>query len=268
MLEIGALKELKLFDPGILKNPFFQAPTTAATAVSPDASELGSSGPSADLSDKDLVLKNTLENAGARRSSAGPRRSMGSRRTSSNNRTSEHGEDADTSPRLKWDEANLYLTEQEKSSTMKIDEPKTPYAKRYDPAEDAEEMGTIDAQGLIVDEVEQKQNLENGLTMNNSRAKDDDIPGLSLGEPEEEISNFAETGRVHRSGSDKGEKVVKLQGDDSGHESGHGDSYPGSEEDEEKHKKFEAMRRKHYEMKEVKGLLGSVVYSELLGTTD
>jgi len=29
--------------------------------------------------------------------------------------------------RLKWDEANLIITEAQKDSTMKIDEPKTPY---------------------------------------------------------------------------------------------------------------------------------------------
>lgn len=55
---------------------------------------------------------------------------------------------------MKWDEANLYLTEQEKSSTMKIDEPKTPYAKRYDPEEDDDEMRTLDAQDLQVDELD------------------------------------------------------------------------------------------------------------------
>lgn len=56
--------------------------------------------------------------------------------------------------RLKWDEANLYLTEQEKSSTMKIDEPKTPYAKHYDPAEDEEEIRALDANDIMVDELD------------------------------------------------------------------------------------------------------------------
>lgn len=37
--------------------------------------------------------------------------------------------------RLKWDEANLELNEEQKDSTMKIDEPKTPYI-RYDPETD------------------------------------------------------------------------------------------------------------------------------------
>lgn len=36
---------------------------------------------------------------------------------------------------LKWDEDNLMLTEQQKDSTMKVDEPKTPYI-RYDAQND------------------------------------------------------------------------------------------------------------------------------------
>lgn len=34
---------------------------------------------------------------------------------------------------LKWDEINLYKTEQEKAATMKIDEPKTPYEGGFNP---------------------------------------------------------------------------------------------------------------------------------------
>ncbi|KAG0178362.1 hypothetical protein DFQ28_008525 [Apophysomyces sp. BC1034] len=38
-------------------------------------------------------------------------------------------------PHLKWDEANLELTESQKDSTMKVDEPPTPYI-RYNPETD------------------------------------------------------------------------------------------------------------------------------------
>ena len=71
-------------------------------------------------------MENTLKNAGLthRRSSSNPRGPV-SRRQSGN---SAHPEE--NSPRLKWDEANLYLTEQQRDSTMKITEPKTPYAKQ------------------------------------------------------------------------------------------------------------------------------------------
>lgn len=141
--------------------------------------------------------------------------------------------------RLKWDEANLYLTEQEKNSTMKIDEPKTPYAKQYDPTEDEEEMRTIDADDIMVDELEQAKGASSGKS---SRAKEDEIPGLSLGEPEEDVPEheFDENGV-------KKEKVVHVRGEEHVGLSG---------EELEKHKKFEEMRKKHYEMRNVADLLG------------
>ncbi|TVY73297.1 hypothetical protein LSUE1_G009066, partial [Lachnellula suecica] len=138
--------------------------------------------------------------------------------------------DDDNNMRLKWDEANLYLTEQEKSSTMKIDEPKTPYAKHYDPTEDEDEMRTLDAHDIVVDELDRK-------SPKMSRAKEDEIPGLSLGEPEEAIPDDAE----HR------EKAVHVAGEE----------HVGlSKEEQEKHRKFEELRKKHYEMKNVASLLG------------
>jgi len=132
---------------------------------------------------------------------------------------------------LKWDEANLYLTEQEKSSTMKIDEPKTPYAKHYDPTEDEDELRTLDAQDIIVDELDLKSPKASRGT------KEDEIPGLSLGEPEEAVPE----GEEHR------EKAVHVAGE----------QHVGlSREEQEKHRKFEEMRKKHYEMKNVASLLG------------
>ena len=44
---------------------------------------------------------------------------------------------------MQWDEQNLAETEIQKDSLMKITEPKTPYAKRYDPTEDEEEVSTL-----------------------------------------------------------------------------------------------------------------------------
>lgn len=140
--------------------------------------------------------------------------------------------------RLKWDEANLYLTEQEKSATMKIDEPKTPYAKHYDPAEDEDELRTLDADDIIVDELEMRKSPKT------SRAKEEEIPGLSLGEPEEAIPDtpFDEDEHQRRK-----EKAVHVAGEE----------HIGlSAEEREKHRKFEEMRKKHYEMKNVANLLG------------
>lgn len=160
--------------------------------------------------------------------------------------------------RLKWDEANLYLTEQEKSSTMKIDEPKTPYAKRYEPEEDEDEMRTLDAQELMVDELDIAREGRSA-----QRTKEAEIPGLDIGEPEEDVtvdmmrdergrierSESGGEGGLRRSGSLKGEKQVVV--DD---EAPDGKGHDGSV----RHKDFEELRKKHYEMKDVKGLLGYV----------
>jgi protein phosphatase inhibitor 2 len=131
--------------------------------------------------------------------------------------------------RLKWDEANLYLTEQEKSSTMKIDEPKTPYAKHYDPTEDEEEVRTLDAEEIMVDELDKAR--AGRSPGNRGRAKEEEIPGLSLGEPEEAVpeSEFDEHA--------KKEKAVHVSGEE----------HVGLSKEE---------REKHYEMKNVASLLG------------
>ena len=149
----------------------------------------------------------------------------------------------ENSPRLKWDEANLYLTEQQRDSTMKITEPKTPYAKQYDPAEDEAEVEALNAEELVVDELDAAEHKQKKLFM-----KEDEIPGLDIGEPELDAHPHAHT--------PDGEKKVMVDRDqqDEGH---HGeDTEDMTAEEREKHRKFEAARRKHYEMKNVKDLLG------------
>ena len=213
------------------------------------------------IPEQDLTLQNTLQNAGHRRNSSIDPRANISRRLSSNAGLP-GGENADENVRLRWDEANLYLTEQEKSSTMKINEPKTPYAKRYEPDEDEDEMRTLDAQELKVDELDKVREGRRA-----QRTKEAEIPGLDIGEPEEDVSltSAEENARIERirsasrsdersgssslgrSGSLKGEKSVVV--DD---EAPDGKGHDGIV----RHKDFEEMRKKHYEMKDVKGLLG------------
>jgi protein phosphatase inhibitor 2 len=106
-----------------------------------------------------------------------------------------------TSPRLKWDEENLYLTEQQKSSTMKIIEPKTPYTRRYDPSEDP-------------DDDENTENMQFDHVAGNGGEGEDsimaginDIPGLDLGEPAEalpppEVNTQIEIGGEDNEGSE------------------------------------------------------------------
>ncbi|KAI4254381.1 MAG: hypothetical protein L6R42_007218 [Xanthoria sp. 1 TBL-2021] len=248
---------------GILKNSFRSSPPLPASLpnnpnpmptppnnplYTPQSVPTDPSNPEA-LSEKEIVLQNTLQNAGHRRNSSNPRASI-SRRQSSNTG------DINPEGRLKWDEANLYLAEQAKSATMKIDEPKTPYAKRYEPTEEEEaEMQMLDAEDLKVDELDQVKAEKNSKTS----LRDRDIPGLELGEPEEPFAldggGSSTGGSLSRSGSQKGEKQVVVDPvRDGGH---HGEEYVGlSAEEREKHRRFEQRRKQHYEMKDVKDLLG------------
>lgn len=115
---------------------------------------------------------------------------------------------------------------------MKIDEPKTPYAKHYDPAEDDEEIRALDAADIMVDELDlEKWKRETGT-------REDEIPGLSLGEPEEAYHDDHE-----------GKKAVHVKQPPQPEHVGL------SKEEVEKHKKFEEMRKKHYEMKNVASML-------------
>ena len=161
--------------------------------------------------------------------------------------------------RLKWDEANLYLTEQDRSSTMKIDEPKTPYTKHYEPEEDEEEMRTLDAQELMVDELDKAREGRSS-----QRTKEAEIPGLDIGEPEEDVGVLGgrdDSGRIERSGSGSGSGGLSRSGSVKGEkqvvvdpEAPDGKGHDGTV----RHKDFEEMRKKHYEMKDIKGLLGYI----------
>ena len=254
-----------IFYSGILKNSFrgspLARPSMPPSSLSNEHAIATSPAVNATpVSDKEVTLQNTLQNAGHHRNSSQNHRGSFSRRQSSNPAFDENG-DVDSNMRLKWDEANLYLTEQQKSSTMKIDEPKTPYAKRYEPDEDEDEMRMLDAQDLCVDELDKAREGRS-----EKRTKDAEIPGLDIGEPEEDVSvldqatmdegriersESASSGGVGRSGSVKGEKTVVVDA-----EAPDGKGHDGTI----RHKDFEEMRKKHYEMKDIKGLLGYVFH--------
>ncbi|KAI1340765.1 hypothetical protein F5Y15DRAFT_377867 [Xylariaceae sp. FL0016] len=199
---------------GILKNSFQKSPP-----VSPVKEK--------ELDEKELTIVNTQANAGHRRSSSAASRPAGSRRQSSRAPSEGPDDDMTNSQRLQWDEANLYLTEQERTSTMKITEPKTPYARHYEPSEDEDD-------DMLLDGDNQK----------------DDIPGLSLGEPEEEVPE---------GGFDAARKQSKVHVSDEDATPIHDaeNEYLGmTPEEREKHRKFEQLRKKHYEMKDVAKFLG------------
>lgn len=187
------------------------------------------------MSDKEITQMNTEMNAGpGRRNSSNPRGSVSRRQSGT-----EAGEMG--SPRLKWDEANLYLNEGQMGGKMKIDEPKTPYAGRYEPEDDEEDISALNPDDIVVDELEKKKVKK--------QAKEADIPGLDLGEPE-----MATDQNNHLDG----ERRVILDPDHMDVDGArHGEAPANiSNEEKEKHRQFEAMRKKHYEMKDVKNLLG------------
>jgi protein phosphatase inhibitor 2 len=121
---------------------------------------------------------------------------------------------------------------------MKITEPKTPYAQQYDPMEDEAEMAILDADGIVVDEVE---------ALRLRRAKNHDIPDIDIGEPEVEAEDMGALG---------GEKrvIVEPRGTSEDGEVRE-ESVDSTDEEKAKHKKFEEMRKKHYEMRNVKEML-------------
>lgn len=210
---------------------------------------------------KELTIQNTLVNAG-RRSSSTTRRGSASRRRSS---ASAHDENE---PRLKWDEANLYLTEQEKTAKMKIDEPKTPYAPHYDPSEDDEQMrldeaqqSLIDAKGVVVDELDKSTKSP----QHRKGVSEDEIPDLELGEAEEHMQDVAmNDARVFRdrsmsTDSHKSEKHVHVGVEDAnGADAPEHDPLLTTEEARAKHAHFEQQRKRHYEMRNIKELLAYV----------
>lgn len=280
---------------GILKNASYQrsppisptAPAAASTSDSippasttarPDANPLTGASPERSLSEKELVIENTKINAGHRRSSSVTSRpgGLGGRRLSSRtpsvtgDPTADAEAEAAARAGIKWDEANLYLTEQERTSTMKITEPKTPYAKHYDPAEDPsdDEARDVDMDGGS------GSGSGAGAGGATARRREEDIPVMSLGEPEEAVPEIpadevelAHREREGRGGGEGPARKRKHRGSgsrvhvvDDGGEGGEDDDDPEqagwTPEEREKHRRFEEMRKKHYEMKEVTQFLG------------
>lgn len=151
--------------------------------------------------------------------------------------------------RLKWDEANLYLAEQESGGRMKITEPKTPYQYGDAMDEDEEDDVAIDPRFVNVDEVD--------MARKKKQSQDSNIPGLDIGEAEDVTNAEMDNDRIVRGTSlsreSSKDKHVSVSSDGDGALEQVG---MPTREEQEKHRVFEEQRKKHYEMSSVKGLLG------------
>jgi len=155
--------------------------------------------------------------------------------------------------RLKWDEANLYLAEQEAGGRMKITEPKTPFEYGNTAMdEDDEEDVSIDPRFVNVDEVEMAKKK------NGRKGRESDIPGLELGEAEDVNAGAGlEDDRIVNENRPSG-SLSRESSKDKHVSVGGAEGMPGmpTQEELEKHRVFEEQRKKHYEMRNVKGMLG------------
>ncbi|KAK7740995.1 hypothetical protein SLS53_005058 [Cytospora paraplurivora] len=252
---------------GILKNSYRKSPPVSPTATAHHATAAAAAVPNpvaspleqlnhSGVSEKELTIHNTQVNAGHRRSSSAARPvGLVSRRQSS--RTPSVADPAEeTDPRIKWDEANLYLTEQERTSTMKITEPKTPYAKHYDPSEDpSDDDGDIDMTGLErAGGVDKEGQHLNHRRHHHRGQNEDEIPVMSLGEPEEEVPVIP-ADEVELKRRDRGGAGSAVHIDGEGHDVD--EAHVGlSPEELEKHRRFEELRKQHYKMTGVVHNLG------------
>lgn len=139
---------------------------------------------------------------------------------------------------------------------MKITEPKTPYQYGDAMEEDDDENVAIDPRYVNVDEVDLARNKTD------KKHRESSIPGLELGEPEDELAAVdtdTDNDRIIRGTSlsreNSKEKHVSVSDGDDGHAFQEQVGMPTREE-QEKHRQFEEHRKKHYEMKDIKGLLG------------
>ncbi|TPX61106.1 hypothetical protein PhCBS80983_g01385 [Powellomyces hirtus] len=127
-----------------------------------------------------------------------------------------HSADAEVPTRgIKWDEDNLMITEAQKGGTMKIDEPKTPYI-RYDSAND-----------MLLGSTGSVPPMELSTAIDNAKAQQ---------QAESVAGNEAQDATRQR-------RVSVDEWDDDA------DEENMDPEELEKHRKFEALRASHYNMK-------------------
>lgn len=160
--------------------------------------------------DRQEVIRNTRLNAQLKAESANGDK-IRAKIAEAKAKDGEEGDKSALPEHLKWDEINLYKTEQEKAATMKIDEPKTPYEGGFNPE---------------------------GEYYRDDEDESSEIPDFSLGEgqfdSEDPVSQSLNGGQVYK---------------EEGQEEEEADEEPKDQLlAEEKHKRFEEKRKAHYHL--------------------
>lgn len=175
--------------------------------------------------DRQEVIRNTQLNAhvaSENQSKGDEIRAKIAARKKSFGSSDESGIDSDrvngTEDHLKWDEINLYKTEQEKAATMKIDEPKTPYEGGFNP------------EGEYYRDDDEEASASKGL---------EEIPAFELGDSEFDKSE------AERYESLNGGQVIRSP--DAEEEEEEPEEKPATAE--ERHRIFEEKRKAHYHLK-------------------
>ncbi|KAG7192346.1 uncharacterized protein KQ657_001744 [Scheffersomyces spartinae] len=173
-----------------------------------------------------LVSESQLKGDQIRAKIAARKKSFGSAENSGyESEQSDNQQPKGSDDHLKWDEINLYQTEQEKAATMKIDEPKTPYEGGFNPEgeyyrDDEDEAGGALAKG--------------GL---------EDIPAFELGDSEFDKND------TERYESLNGGEVIRSPELEEQQQQQQQESEERQLTAEERHQLFEAKRKAHYHLK-------------------
>lgn len=175
---------------------------------------------------------------------------------SSGSGISEEQEQEQEQERLQWNQQNLEANEitKQQFQDIHVDEPKTPYQGAVDPHGEYYRVDDEDEVGLDGDE-EMKESGADGMSTGQTTTATagvstgssgvgsgndlDDLNDFSLGEPEISLDRQKE---LESGGGGGGVEVVMADEDSEAKE---------EETAEERHRRFEEMRRKHYDLREV-----------------
>lgn len=150
----------------------------------------------------------------------------------------ERGKKLSEEEQLKWDERNLLINEMEKSATMKIDEPKTPYEGGFNPNNDY--YRTDNEEDDKLEGKSESENKSEAEAEAEAEFENEEDEGFELGEGIDD-NNDVKRGEI---------EVLQQSNKDNKEEE---EEEEGEEEKEltpeEKHRIFEEKRKQHYHLK-------------------